>query len=92
VTKRRAARHDGELRRSAVVVRRRAMERERESVRDLGELGQGERTPWLGFYRRREGRGRDGRGREREVVGRFQGAIDGVGFMEESNGEEKWKR
>jgi hypothetical protein len=28
---------------------------ERESVRDMGELGQGERAPWLYFYRRREG-------------------------------------
>jgi hypothetical protein len=37
-------------------------------VRDLGELGQEERAPWLGFYRRREGR--------REVVGVFK-AING---------------
>jgi hypothetical protein len=43
-------------------------ERERESVRDLGELRQGERAPWLGFYRRREGR--------REVAGVFK-AING---------------
>jgi hypothetical protein len=70
VTERQAARHDGELRRSAVEVRRREMEREREreSVRDLGELRQGERAPWLGFYRRREGR--------REVAGVFK-AING---------------
>jgi hypothetical protein len=61
MTERRAARHDGELRRSATVVRRRAMERERESVRELGELEQGERAPWLGFYRR-EGRGEGDRG------------------------------
>jgi hypothetical protein len=58
-------------------------ERERESVRDLGKLGQGERAPWLGFYRRREGRGRDGRGRERCGRG-LHGVINGVGFMEES--------
>jgi hypothetical protein len=70
VTERQAARHDGELRRSAVEVRRRELEREREreSVRDLGELRQGERAPWLGFYRRREGR--------REVAGVFK-AING---------------
>jgi hypothetical protein len=43
-------------------------ERERERERDLGELGQGERAPWLGFYRRREGR--------REVAGVFK-AING---------------
>jgi hypothetical protein len=55
-------------------------------VRDLGELGQGERAPWLSFYRRREGRrevagerGRGGRG--------LQGTIDGVGFFHNVNGE-----
>jgi hypothetical protein len=39
-------------------------------VRDLGELGQGERAPWLGFYRRREGRGRDAE-EGREAIGVF---------------------
>jgi hypothetical protein len=62
------------------------MERERESVRDLGELRQGERAPWLCFYRRREGRGRDDRGRERGGWG-LHGAINGVGFFHDVNGE-----
>jgi hypothetical protein len=31
-------------------------------VRDMGELGQGERAPWLGFYGRRDGEGETPRG------------------------------
>jgi hypothetical protein len=52
-------------------------------VRDLGELEQEERAPWLSFYRRREGRREGGRGASWSSMASTS--------MEGGNGEEKRK-
>jgi hypothetical protein len=73
-----------------------AREREREREREI------EWETWASSGKERELHGsvfiEGGRGEEetagewREAAGRFQGTIDGVGFMDECNGEEKWKQ